>query len=328
MQLIVGATGFLGRYLQATLLRQGLPVRCLLRRASDSWRLAAPSRPVAVGDVLVPDSLEPALEGIEVLYYLVHAMRDTSTRGRGGEQALVDRERQGIENVVAAARRRQVRRIVYVSGLASQPEATPHLRGRFEVERVIRQSGLPYTILRAGPIIGWESLPFQVVYQAVRLLPVIGRLRWMETRCQPIFVGDILHYLVACQDVAEAGYRTFEVGGPDVLTYEEMLGRLDRILGTVTLQLPAPIRGMWITSRFVHWATDTSLEMSETLVRSLFSEMVCRERAIAGLLPRKLAGFEEACLKALIARGPGRVDPLGKSRSAGHSSDGELLMTR
>lgn len=213
--LLTGATGYIGGRLLGRLEREDLRVRCLTRRHQAVERLAAPSSEVVVGDLLDPDSLTAAMADVEIAYYLVHSMNATGT--------FEDLDRQAAVNFANAAGAAGVRHIVYLSGLGSGGDLSPHLASRHEVGRILRASGVPTTELRASIVIGAGSASFETVRAVVERLPAIPAPSWVDSAAQPIAIDDVLEYLVSAIGVEPTRSAIYEIGGNDQVTYAEVM---------------------------------------------------------------------------------------------------------
>ncbi|GAA2147151.1 SDR family oxidoreductase [Kitasatospora kazusensis] len=298
--LVTGATGYIGGRLVPELLAAGHRVTCLVRepgRLRDQpWR----GRVGAVqGDVTRPQTLPAAFEGVDTAYYLVHSLGT----GPGFERL----DRAAAEAFGAAAARAGVRRIVYLGGLtpAGVPaaELSPHLRSRAEVGRVLRDSGVPTAELRAAVILGSGSLSFEMLRYLTERLPVMVTPSWVGTRIQPIAVRDVLRYLVGAAGLPPEVNRTFDLGGPEVLTYREMMIRYARVSGLPRrVILPVPVLTPGLSSHWVGLVTPVPSGLARPLVESLRHEVVCGEHDIAAHLPDPpagLIGFDDAVRLAL-----------------------------
>ncbi|GAA4835507.1 SDR family oxidoreductase [Kitasatospora terrestris] len=281
--LVTGATGYIGGRLVPELLAAGHRVRCLARdpgRLRDQpWRARVET---ATGDVTRPDTLPDALRGIDVAYYLVHSL------GTGRDFEATDR--QAARDFGAAAHAAGVRRIVYLGGLVPRGVPTarlsPHLRSRAEVGRELRDSGVPTAELRAAVIIGSGSASFEMLRYLTERLPVMVTPRWVNTRIQPIAVRDVLRHLVAAADLPPDVNRTFDIGGPDVLTYRQMMQGYARVAGLPPrLILPTPALTPWLSSHWVGLVTPVPNSIARPLVESLRHEVVCSEHDIAKWSP-------------------------------------------
>jgi uncharacterized protein YbjT (DUF2867 family) len=290
--LITGAAGFIGRRLTRELLGQGYSVRCMVRRD-------APGIPDGMetvrADLLQPLTLGPALEGIDTAFYLVHAMS-------GGRAGFERRDREAAENFVAAAEKAGVRRVIYLGGLGETgDDLSEHLRSRLVVADILKNGRFATTFLRAAIIIGAGGASFEMVRSLVNRLPVMITPRWVTTRCQPIAVDDVIAYLAGCLGDERASGRTFDIGGPEVLTYREMMERFGRIEGRTLFILPVPVLTPKLSSYWVGLITPVPPSVSMPLIEGLKNEVVCRENAIREIMPIRLTPYDDAVRKALAA---------------------------
>ncbi len=291
--LVTGATGYIGGRLVPCLLAAGHQVRCLTRRAARlddvPWR---PRVEVAAGDVLDPVSLPEALAGCDAAYYLVHAMAE----GRG----FGERDRQGAGNFRDAADAAGLRRIVYLGGLAPEgARLSRHLGSRQEVGRALAAGATPVTEFRAAVIIGSGSLSFEMLRYLTEVLPVMTTPRWVRSRCQPIAVGDVLDLLVRSLDDPEVVSRVLEIGGPDVLTYQDMMRAYAAEVGLRRLIIPVPLLSPGLSSLWVGLVTPLPPKVARPLVESLRSEVVVRDDTARRLFPHDPLPFREALRRAL-----------------------------
>ena len=290
--LITGAAGFIGRRLTGALLEEGYSVRCMVRRESADISAAAET---VLADMLQPLTLGRALEGIDTAYYLVHAMS-------GGRAGFARRDREAAENFVAAAVRARVRRVIYLGGLGETgDDLSGHLKSRLEVAEILKKGSFATTFLRAAIILGAGGASFEMVRSLVNRLPVMITPRWVTTRCQPIAVDDVIAYLAGCLADERTTGRTFDIGGPEVLTYKEMMERFGRIEGRNLLILPVPVLTPKLSSYWVGLITPVPPSVSMPLIEGLKNEVVCRENAIRGIIPIRLTPYDEAVRKALAA---------------------------
>lgn len=277
--LVTGATGYIGGRLVPELLEAGYEVRCLARTPEklrdQPWR----DRVEAVrGDVTDADSLAPALAGADVAYYLVHSM------GGGPGFSRVDAE--GARNFARAAEASGVGRIVYLGGLiAPGARLSPHMASRDEVGRIFLGSRVPTAALRAAVILGSGSASFEMLRYLTERLPVMTTPRWVASRVQPIAVGDVLRLLVESARLPAGLNRGFDVGGPQVLTYADMIRRFARVSGIGRrLILPVPVLSPGLSSLWVGLVTPVPAAIARPLVESLRHDAVCREDDLSDLL--------------------------------------------
>jgi uncharacterized protein YbjT (DUF2867 family) len=288
--LVTGATGFVGGRLVSALLDRGHEVVALVRNA-DSYK---PPGDVAVveGDLLDPPLSLPA---VDAAYYLVHSM------GSGGD--FRERDRRAARTFVDAVDAAGIDRIVYLGGLGNEAEGlSEHLQSRREVEQILAGGDAALTTLRAAVIIGEGSASFQVITQLASRLPVMVTPRWVRTECQPIFIDDVIEYLVAVLAVPETAGQTFEIGGPDVLTYEEMLRTTARLLPTrEPLIVPVPLLSPGLSARWLGLVTDVPTSVAKPLVDGLRNRVVVTDDSIDAYVQIDCVPFEEAARRVLTA---------------------------
>jgi len=294
--LVTGATGYIGGRLVPELTGAGYRVRCLARTPAKlddrPWRHQVE---VAEGDVLDPAAVERAMTGIDAAYFLVHSMggRETDFAARDRRAARVFRD---------AAAAAGVRRIVYLGGLGDErdPELSPHLASRHEVGRLLAAGPVPVTELRAAIIIGSGSVSFEMLRHLAERLPAMVTPRWVATRCQPIAIRDVLACLLGVLRVPATSGRVLEIGGPDVLTYREMMVAYAEAAGLrAPWIVPVPLLSPSLSSRWVGLVTPLPVALARTLIDSLVNEVVVRDRAAAELLPVDPLPFHDAVRLAL-----------------------------
>ncbi|WP_410098784.1 SDR family oxidoreductase [Streptomyces sp. STR69] len=298
--LVTGASGYIGGRLVPELLEAGHRVRCLARSPAalrdHPW--AGEVEPVR-GDVTDPESVASAMRGIDVAYYLVHAL--------GSGSGFEETDRRAAHIFAEQARAADVRRIVYLGGLTPQdvPESTlsPHLRSRAEVGRILLEAPVPATVLRAAVVIGSGSASFEMLRYLTERLPVMVTPSWVHTRTQPIGVRDVLRYLVGSATMPDDINRTFDIGGPDVLTYREMMRRYALVAGLrPRLIVPVPVLTPRLSSHWVGLVTPVPASIARPLTESLRHEVVCHEHDInehVPDLPGRPLPFDEALALAL-----------------------------
>jgi len=285
--LVTGATGFIGRRLVPALLDDGHEVLAMTRRPEE---YAGGGRPVE-GDVDDQASLVAALAGCEAAYYLVHSLDQPDFTRRDAAAATV------FGRAAAAA---GVGQIIYLGGLGEDDdELSEHLRSRREVEHLLGAAGVPVTVLRAGIVVGHGSLGWDMLRQLVVRLPALITPQWVQTRCQPIAVSDAVHYLAGVLGLPAAQGAIFDIGGPEVLRYREMLARVAALLGRTQLLLPVPVLTPRLSSWWLKLVTDTDIRAARALIDSMTNEVVMREESIRALLPHDLLSFDDAARLAL-----------------------------
>lgn len=294
--LVTGASGYIGGRLVPELLDAGHAVRCAVRRPGSLRGLPWADRvETVVADVTDGAAIRAALEGIDVAYYLVHGL----TSGR--DFAASDRE--AARTFADAAGRAGAGRVVYLGGLASGGKVSPHLRSRNEVGEILLAGEVPAIVLRAAVIIGSGSASFEMLRYLTERLPAMVTPHWVDTRIQPIAIRDVLRYLAACAVLPAGTSGTFDIGGPDVLTYREMMRRYAAVAGlNHRIVFGVPILTPKLSSLWVGLVTPIPSSIARPLVESLRTEVVCRDHRIAGLVPDPpggLIGFDQAVELAL-----------------------------
>ncbi|MFI6646960.1 SDR family oxidoreductase [Streptomyces sp. NPDC050529] len=298
--LVTGASGYIGGRLVPELLRAGYRVRCLVRSPAKLRDQPWASEVEKVqGDVTDPDSVAGAMRGVDVAYYLVHALSSGAD--------FEDTDRRAAHIFADQAHAAGIRRIVYLGGLTPRgvPEQSlsPHLRSRAEVGHIFLDSPVAATVLRAAVVIGSGSASFEMLRYLTERLPVMVTPSWVHTRTQPIGVRDVLRYLVGAATMPDDVDRAFDVGGPDVLTYREMMRRYAAVAGLrKRVIVPVPVLTPRLSSHWVGLVTPVPASIARPLTESLRHEVVCQEHDIARYVPdppgRPLP-FDEALALAL-----------------------------
>jgi uncharacterized protein YbjT (DUF2867 family) len=305
--LVTGATGYIGARLVPELLRKGLAVRVLTRsRAKVAERAWFGEVEVVEGDASSTIDLAKALADVDVAYYLLHSM--------DGKPDFERRDRAMALAFAVGAREAGVSRIVYLSGL--HPDGvrlSSHLHSRKEVGDILMASGVPTAVLQAAVILGAGSASFEMLRHLTHRLPAMVAPKWVRNRIQPIAVRDVLTYLVAAADLPAEVNRTFDIGGPDVLTYEEMITRFARIAGLQRrVIIPVPVLTPWLASHWVGLVTPVPASIAKPLVGSLVHEVVCKEDdlpTMLGMSPSALTPFDAAVEAALHGNDAERPEP-------------------
>jgi uncharacterized protein YbjT (DUF2867 family) len=291
--LLTGATGYVGGRLLPLLVADGWRVRCLARQPEHLLSRVPAGVEVVQGDLLDAASLSAAMQGVKAAFYLVHSM--------GATGDFETQDRLAAENFAAAARAAGVQRIIYLGGLGEdEPDLSAHLRSRHEVGDRLRAHDVPVIEFRASIIIGSGSLSFEMIRALVERLPVMVTPRWVRVTAQPIAIGDVLAYLRAALTV-ETGHRnlTVEIGGPDRVSYGELMREYARQRGLRRLMIPVPLLTPRLSSLWLGLVTPLYARVGRKLVDSLRHPTVVRDDSARRLFPIQPVGVREAISRAL-----------------------------
>jgi uncharacterized protein YbjT (DUF2867 family) len=289
--LVTGATGFIGGRLARALAESGVAVRCLVRDEARAGPLRALGCEVIEGDVGKANSLESMGHDVEVAYYLIHAM--------AGGEGFREREQQGARNFAQAAAREGIARIVYLGGLGDQ-SVSKHLLSRHETAMTLARHGPPLTYFRAAMVVGAESESYRTLRYLVERLPVMIAPAWLRTKTQPIGIDDVIDYLRRAPDVPESSGREVQIGGPDVLSYGEMLERMALAMGRrPRLMVPVPLITPWLSSLWIGLVTPVDTNVARPLVEGLKTATIVNDRSAAEPFHIAPATFDEALRRAL-----------------------------
>jgi len=286
---VLGATGTVGRALVPLLAQEHDVLAVSRRRREESagvrWARADATNGAAVARVL---------DGVEVAYYLVHSL---------GSPAFEQRDRAAAETVAREAERAGVRQLVYLGGLGDDSqELSRHLRSRAETAAALASGSVPVTILRAAIVIGAGSAAFETIVALVDRLPGMVCPRWVSTRTQPIALDDIAAYLAAVAGCDAAIGESFDAGGPDVMTYREMIERVARLRGKRPLIVEVPLLSPRLSSYWLNLVTPVRASVARPLIEGLRNTTVARDDRLSRLVTRALSPFDEAARAALAAR--------------------------
>lgn len=270
--LVTGATGYVGGRLVEALEQRQRTIRCLARRPEYLKARVGETTEVVAGDCLDPSTLGPALDGIETAFYLVHSM--------GSSQDFADQDRQAALNFARAAREAGVRRIVYLGGLGDPADGlSKHLESRHETGEVLREAGVPVVEFRASIVLGSGSLSYELIRALVERLPVMICPRWVRVQAQPIHIQDVIDYLLAAIDLPLRSSRVYEIGGADVVSYEEVMKEYARQRGLRRFMLPVPVLTPYISSLWLGLTTPLYARVGRKLIASLKNPTVVRHNS-------------------------------------------------
>ena len=284
--LVTGATGYIGGRLVRELLGHGYRVRVLVRNASRlRYHPWVDKVEIVDGDAMNPADLDRAFASVDVAFYLLHALNQKT--------GFEEQERVLAELFGASAKAAKVSRIVYLGGMVdSETELSPHLRSRQETGDVLRESGVPTIELRAGIVIGSGSASFEMLRYLTERLPIMTTPKWVNSRTQPIAVRDVLRYLVGAVSLDPKVHGDFDIGGPDVITYRDMMQTYARVAGlTKRIIIPIPVLTPRLSSGWVGLVTPVPYRLARRLVASLKNEVVARDDSIRKLIPDAAGGL-------------------------------------
>lgn len=287
--LLTGANGYIGTRLLPVLLEAKHEVVCMVR---DPRRFAHESDfddkvTIITGDLLNPESLKNIPPDIDACYYLVHSMS-----GSGND--FSDLEQQSAQNFVAAIQRTNCKQIIYLTGIVNDDKLSKHLTSRLVVEDRIRDSGIAYTILRAAIIIGSGSASFEIIRDLAEKLPVMVAPKWVKTRCQPIAIRDVLEYLHGVLGNEKALNEIFDIGGPDILSYKQMILQYAESRGLKRYILTVPVLTPKLSSLWLNLVTSVPFSLARSLVESMKNEVICKNNEITKVVPKTCFTYKEA----------------------------------
>lgn len=290
--LVTGGTGFVGSSLAEALAAEGHHVRCLVRDTRRAASLRARGLELHEGDVLRPETLAGAGRDVDVAYYLVHLM------GRGGGGDFAHQEETAARAFARMAKSEGIGRVIYLGGLGDHP-GSAHLRSRHETARILAAEGPPLTYFRAAMVVGAASDSYRTLRYLVERLPVMIAPSWLSTPTQPIGVDDVIAYLTRAPHVPESSGREIQIGGPDVLSYGEMLDRMAPVMGKRPRpKLAVPLLTPWLSSLWLGLVTPVDTGVARPLVEGLRTETVVTDPSGAALFDIEPRPFDEALRQA------------------------------
>jgi uncharacterized protein YbjT (DUF2867 family) len=291
MILVTGATGYVGGRLLARLKRAGLSVRCLARHPEFLKSRVASSTEIFAGDLLKPDSLGPAMAGVDTVYYLVHSM--------GTKGAFEEEEKLSAANFSEAAQRAGVKKIIYLGGIIHGQEPSPHLKSRREVGNILRSSGIPVIEFRASIIIGSGSLSFEMIRSLMERLPVMITPQWVSVMAQPISIEDVIAYLMEAERLSFQESKIFEIGGPDKMSYLDLMKEYGRQRGLKRFIIPVPVLTPWLSSLWLGLVTPLYARIGRKLIESIRHETTIKDESAARLFSVEPVSIRLAIERAL-----------------------------
>lgn len=292
--LLTGVTGYIGKRLLPHLLEEGHEIVCLVRdprRSKDNWSENNNVKFLKT-DLLDATSLMQIPNDIDTAYYFVHSMGASSDN-------FSELESRAAKNFVDAINNTNAKQIIYLSGIISKNiNLSKHLSSRLNVEKILSSGKAHTTILRAAIIIGSGSGSFEIIRDLAEKLPIMVTPKWLKTRCQPIAVRNVLEYLIGVLDKSETYDKVYDIGGPDILTYKEMLLKYAKVRGLKRFIITVPVLTPRLSSYWLYFVTSTNFSLARSLVDSMKNEVVCRIEGIEKIVPTNLIGYEDAIKRA------------------------------
>ncbi len=293
LHLVFGASGYIGTNLVPFLLAEGVRVRATSRNVEVLEARGWAGVETLAADALDPASLDRALDGIDTAYYLVHSM------AAGKNFPSIDTS--AAQNFADAAARHDVRRVVYLGGLIPESPRSTHLQSRRQTGDILRAGSVPVTEIRAGMIVGPGSAAWEVIRDLVNYLPVMVTPRWVRSRSTPIALSNLLRYLADVAALDETANQIYDVGGPDVLSYLDIMRQYGELVGKRPRVIPVPLLTPRLSSYWLRLVTSVPTNVARALIDGLSQDVIADDRRLAALIPQELAGFKDAARAALDA---------------------------
>ena len=303
--LLTGANGYIGLRLLPALIEAGHQVVGLVRDRErfpcDQFEpfLANEKLTLIKGDVLKPDSLPDPPAGLDAAYYLLHSM--------GAGHGFEEREAACARNFLDWLPPGNCRRILYLGGLVPSGDLSHHLASREKVNDLLRGGEIPVTTLRASIIVGSGSASFEMIRDLVEKLPFMITPKWTLTRCQPIAIRNVITYLTGCLDNPETNGQELDIGGPEILTYQDLLRRFAAARGLKRVFISVPLITPRLSAHWLHFVTSTTLPIAKSLIESLRNETICQDNRIRGMIPQFLITYDDAIGRAFARIAQNRV---------------------
>lgn len=291
--LLTGVTGYIAQRLLPELLNNGHEVICCVRDKNRfQWKnYSTQNLTVVEADFLMSESLNQIPDNIDVAYYLIHSMSTQSGDFENMEMVCASNFKSRLEKT-------NVKQVIYLSGISNAGELSKHLSSRKNVEAVLSGSRFALTTLKAGIIVGSGSASFEIIRDLVEKLPVMVAPRWLNTKTQPIAVRNVIEFLIGVIGRTETYNKSYDIGGPDVMSYKEMLLKFAKVRGLKRYIFIVPVMTPKISSYWLYFITSTSFALAGNLVNSMKIEVVCKPNDLAGLLGVNLISYESSIAMA------------------------------
>lgn len=290
--LLTGATGYIGKRLLPVLLNEGHQVICIVRDKERfvSFKNLKKNILVIEGDFLNKDSLKTIPEDIDTAYYLIHSMSDSKDYS--------EKETLSAINFRERLNKTTVKQVIYLSGIVNDSTLSEHLKSRYNVELELKKGNFALTTLRAGIIIGSGSASFEIIRDLVEKLPVMIAPKWLKTKCQPIAISDVIKLLITAQNNAVVYNNSYDIAGPDVLSYKDMLLLFAKVRKLKRKIITIPVMSPRLSSYWLYFVTSTSYKLAISLVESMKVEVVAKNSEINKIFNHTPISYENALLKA------------------------------
>lgn len=293
--LVTGASGYIGGRLVHELLARGYRVRLMVRGEPDRYKSRWPEAEVAVADALNMEHLKAALDGVDVAYYLIHSLCL-------GPKEFESTDMKVASNFAHASQEKRIKRIIYLGGLGDvRSYLSHHLSDRIDVAIKLMMSEVPVTTIRAAIIIGSGSASYEMIYHLVKKMPVLMVPPWAKSKCQPVAVRDVIKYLIGVLEVPGTAGQYFDIGGKDILTYENMLKIFAKVLNKKTIFIQVPFNNVAFYSYFTSLLTPPPYSLIRCLMESLQNDVVCQDDSIKKFLSFEPVSYEDALEQALAS---------------------------